>query len=229
MRGPGRRLPRSGWTPIRESIEQGQTWALRLVVVALLANAVATAYGFRQLRHLSDLIRWEVIPGVIYAPRESPSEPGRAGVTVEFWSDYTCPQCVASVPAIERLRRRFEREPVQWVYRFLPRWSPSDHSAFRLAALGYCTDNPWGLLNEVAEKGAGAPLARATPSPTLFPGCLESDSVRSHLWQSRLEAARRGISGTPTIFVNGIRLQGRTDSVVLGDLISQQLLERTTR
>src|SRR5947207_2438859 len=58
---------------------------------------------------------------------------------------------------------------------------------------------------------------------------LESDAVRARVVDDLAEAGRNGVSGTPTIFIDGVRYDGAWDYYSLLDVFERPVGERIQR
>lgn len=223
IRSTGLKGPSSGISPNTPLVVLG---------MAVLLNAAATAYGFAQLDKFAHVLRWDLLPAAV-----QPADPGgrtaRSNtLTIEFWADYTCVHCINSAQVLLTLREEMEQPALAWSFRFLPRATEVDDLGLQLALLGHCSQRPWMLLSYVAgESGVGDAgirtfLDRFGPFPKDVESCLASETAMSKIWQDRLEAARRGILVTPTLIVDGVKLEGELLLAPVTALIEDRLHRR---
>jgi protein-disulfide isomerase len=128
------------------------------------------------------------------------------------FSDYLCPYCRALSHTLDELLERYPKD-VRVIYRHFPIHPQAD----RLAQAAQCA----------AEQGQFAPFHRALferNTITLeelrplaeqlgldraaFSSCLDSERFRTRVEEDLGEGTRLAINGTPTVFLNGERLEG---------------------
>lgn len=162
-------------------------------------------------------------------------DPHGAIVLVEF-GDYECAVCRAFRPTLNKAIAAFG-DSIQVVYRH----SPLDrHPMGQLAArAAVCAErqerfeayhaqlyagSTWLVLGVSALEG----LAEAVQISDLstFSSCLRSLEPLPEIERDREAATRLGITGTPTVLVNGYRFDGVPDSTALFSLIRNELLLR---
>ena len=138
--------------------------------------------------------------------------PSSAAVTVVVFSDYLCPYCKSLSHTLEDLRGRYPSD-VRIVYRQFPIHPRADH----LAEAALCAEEQGQFAayhkllfdriavsdDELAPLATEAGLDRST-----FTACLGSERHRPRVEADLAEGKRLLIQGTPTLFVNGVRLEG---------------------
>ncbi len=144
-----------------------------------------------------------------------------APLSVLEWGDYQCPGC--GIFAREVAPRLIEKyvEPGQMNFEFRS-FSFLGEESFRAAEAALCAadqDAFWPYhetlyLNQQGEnlnafaderlKQIAADLALDTEA---FNSCLESGEKRAAVEQSAADARAQGITSTPSVFVNGVRLE----------------------
>ena len=141
-------------------------------------------------------------------------------IFVEY-SDFECPACLAAQPALRSLYAEFASTTI-FVYRHLPL---SQHKNAELAALASEAAAKQGKFWEIHDalfdnqrEWAGIPnnQARAyfvklaeglTLETVRFAADMESEELRARVKRDADEAARIGVRGTPTFYVNGVQLK----------------------
>ena len=147
---------------------------------------------------------------------EAPSQgPTSAKVTVEVWSDFQCPFCSRGNATVKQLREKYG-DKIRIVFRHAP--LPM-HGNARLAAEASMAANAQGRfwefhdalfqqqraldrasLEQLAQKlGLDVERFKRSLDTHEFAGYVEADVV---------ESRSRGISGTPTFFVNDTAVVG---------------------
>lgn len=135
-------------------------------------------------------------------------------VIVEF-SDFQCPFCARAVPILKALHERHP-DDLRIVYRHMPL---SFHEHARLAAIGgVCADRQnrfWeyhdALFADQSAISRDDLIARASTlglEPGDFASCLDDPAAAAIVDQDAADAEALGLTGTPTFFVNGLKLTG---------------------
>ncbi len=158
-----------------------------------------------------------------------------APVKMLVFSDYQCPYCGEFAAQIEPvLRKEFvDSGKLQFVYYDFPLGGSHRHSflAARAARCAGDQDKFWQyhdmLFGKQSEWSfeAGVPVREfLTYAEELaldrssFDSCLKSDKYQDVVSANRLLGERLGVNATPTIFVNGRRIEGRTMLELLNTL-----------
>lgn len=165
-------------------------------------------------------------------PRAEAPSLGRADakVTVEVWSDFQCPFCARGAATLKQLREKYG-DQVRIVFRHQP--LPM-HANARLAAAASMAAHEQGRFWEFhdalfANQGS---LDRASLEALAgklqldverFRRALDSSTWRTYVETDAAEAQRRGVSGTPTFFVNGKAIIGAQPLSVFAEAIDAQL------
>jgi NhaA family Na+:H+ antiporter len=142
---------------------------------------------------------------------------GRSQVVI--YSDYLCPYCRRLVPVLERLRKALG-DRLAYAYRHFP--NEKAHPGAEFAAMAaeaagrqgkfwamhdalFAHDLPLGepVIFEIAGR-LGLDLSR-------FRHDLEDEKLHRRVEDSVAEGRRNGVTGTPTIFVDGVRYDGAWD------------------
>jgi protein-disulfide isomerase len=139
---------------------------------------------------------------------------GKSGapVTIVVFSDYRCPYCQESSRTLNRLLEKHPQD-VRVIYRHFP--THPDSKALAQAALCAADQGRFAEYHNLLFGSASAqpndPGALAKQlglDLTAFSGCLNSASHAARIDADLKEGQRLGIQGTPTLFVNGVRLRG---------------------
>jgi protein-disulfide isomerase len=144
-------------------------------------------------------------------------------VTLVEFSDLQCPHCKAAQPIIERLLA--DTPGAQLIFQPFPL---SIHDwASKAALYGECVaqKNPnafWNYIREVFAQqdqitGANAPeklqaiASRSNVSADAMKACLANPETARRVQQSIDLGMQLGVSGTPTLFINGRKVRSVTD------------------
>src|SRR5690242_20371814 len=140
-------------------------------------------------------------------------------VHVVSYGDFLCPYCRRFRAVLKRLRGALG-EQIAYVFRHFPneRAHPGAEFLARAAEAAANQGHFWemhdalfdreppiasGDVREIA-RGIGLDMAR-------FERDLESDEVRERVEQDLAEARRDGVTGTPTLYIDGVRYDGAWD------------------
>ena len=153
-----------------------------------------------------------------------------APVTVVMFCDFQCPYCAEAGPVVDKLASSYPAE-MRFVYRHYP-VERVHADAGRAAEAAYCAQEQgrfWdmyrsmmanqgeldlsGLIRQAGDIGLDSrPFAR----------CLESGRHRADWRRDQTDGRALGVSGTPTFFVNGTRIEGASlpdlDTAIRGAL-----------
>ncbi|MDT5272638.1 MAG: hypothetical protein QOH49_4824 [Acidobacteriota bacterium] len=140
-----------------------------------------------------------------------------AAVTVIEFTDYQCPSCAATQPILERITAEYG-DRVRLVVRDYPLSQHADsHKAAEAAEAAREQGKYWEYVtllyqnqsalqgDKLKEYASRVGLDRAKFDAALDSGRF-ADSVRRDL----LDGERAGVNGTPTVFVNGVRVERAT-------------------
>ncbi len=138
-----------------------------------------------------------------------------APMVIVAFSDFQCPFCARAAPTLQILHERHP-DDLRIVYRHMPL---SFHGQARLAAIGaVCADSQgrfWDYHDALfADQNAlerNDLIAHATTlglDADAFATCLDDPSSAAVVDMDAADAEALGVTGTPTFFVNGLKLTG---------------------
>lgn len=157
---------------------------------------------------------------------------GKSGSKVKIveFADYQCPHCKAAAEAMTKLRKKYSNK-VEFVFIDFP---INASGISKMVAQGaYCAglQNKYWEYHELAfEKQASlskeSPLTLAKDlklNEGEFQKCYAGNAPTEFVDKARNEGERVGISGTPTIFINGRKYAGNNSFEALAKEIDAQL------
>jgi NhaA family Na+:H+ antiporter len=156
--------------------------------------------------------------------------------TVVLYGDYLCPYCRRLRPLLLQLRDKLG-ERLVYVYRHLPNEKVHPGSTFiarvteAAARQGrfwemhdWLFDNPIPTKAEVLERVRSLDIDMDT-----FQHDMEGGEVRARVESDQRRGRRNGVTGTPTIFIDGLRYDGAWDFYSLLEAIEQPVAARVQR
>lgn len=136
-------------------------------------------------------------------------------VTIVEWSDFQCPYCASNAPNLARLRREYG-DKVRLVFRHLPLPGHPDAQLAAEAAVAAAAQGKFWEMHDllfVARDALGrADLEKMAKDigldMTEFRAALDERRHRDAVADDAAAAAALGIYGTPTLFLNGVPVEG---------------------
>ena len=196
------------------------------------AQKQALATRLRTQGQLKDMLPMPSSPKVSIATAGYPSKgPADAPITVVEFADFQCPHCQRAGPVVESMVGKFPGK-VRVVFMHLP---INRSGISRKVALGsvcaQAQDKFWAYhdlafhLQSSLNNNSPMELAKTLNLDlSAFETCYSSEQAESQVARSHREAERLGVTGTPTIYVNGQRVRVvRELSVDLADAIQRAL------
>ena len=163
-------------------------------------------------------------------------DPGRA-VNVVYYGDFLCPYCRRLRAVLRRLQEATGNR-LAYAFRHFPneRAHPGAEFMARAAEAASNQGRFWEMYDALfdkeppfTEKDARKLAAGIGLDMERFERDLDSEDVRARVAKDLADAARNGVSGTPTIFVDGVRYDGAWDYYSLLDVIEGSVGERIQR
>lgn len=153
----------------------------------------------------------------------------RSPVTIVEFADFQCSYCRSSQSVIKELLKAYP-EDVRLIFKHLPLEIHSQ--AFTAARAAFCAGREgrfWEYHDSLfALRKLGTDDLRKAAEElelplTKFDTCLTSDESREAVARDKREAARWGITSTPTFMINGKMIHGAKDLDFFKTLIEQEL------
>lgn len=156
--------------------------------------------------------------------------PEDAAVTIIEFSDFQCPYCARVVPTIKKIAQTYP-DQVRLIYRHQPL---SFHPNAKIAAqASVCAEEQgrfWDF-HDLLFENQGA-LERETLDTyaeqvgldlEAFSGCIDSPETVARVEADAAAANELGASGTPTFYINGVRLTGAQPFERFQEIIESEL------
>lgn len=160
----------------------------------------------------------------------SQGSPSAKVVIVEF-ADYKCPHCKEAAEVFEKIVKKY-KDKIHYVFIDFPVIGDS----FKIAEGAFCAgkQNKYWEFHKKAFREQGklkTPEEVASAiglKSTQFKTCLDKREGREVVDQAREEGVRVGVSGTPTVFVNGYRLSNGYTEKDISTAIDKALSGRSS-
>jgi len=139
-----------------------------------------------------------------------------ATITIIVFSDYSCPNCAVGEQIIDSLMNTYPDKIIYFFKNFpLTSMHPNAYNA-ALAALCAKEEGKFWEYHDIlyANQKAQSPenlsayAAELGLNPEKFNTCLESKKYKSQVDNDIKVGSSVGVTGTPTFFINGIRILG---------------------
>jgi protein-disulfide isomerase len=174
---------------------------------------------------LLDSPRYDV-PG----PQDLAKGKKNAAITIIEFSDFECPYCRRAQKALKKVEAKYG-DKVRFVFRHFP--LPFHKKAPKASQAAQCAQDQgsfWSfhqaLFTEGAELSDAAYKKLATKlklNSKQFNKCLDSGSYASRVAADKKDGKSLGITGTPTFFINGIKLVGAVPFSDFVEVIEKEL------
>lgn len=144
----------------------------------------------------------------------------KPAVTVVEWLDFKCPNCRAAAPIMNQVVQKFGSR-VRLIARHFP--AESIHpGATELATLAWCAAEQgrfWPLYNVLYQEQDSLPVpltpeavaklaAETSLNGPQMETCRASAAAAQAVRADYFDALRFGVRGTPTFFINGLKVEG---------------------
>ena len=156
-------------------------------------------------------------------------------VMIEF-SDFECPYCRQSLPVLEQIQETYA-DRIRFVYRQFP-LTDIHPRAQKAAEASLCADEQgqfWAMHDllfadpiELEVASLKVKAARLDLDSGVFDSCLDSGKFAERVAQEIREGLSVGVSGTPTVIINGRPLTGSQPYEAYAAVIEDEL-ERAAR
>jgi protein-disulfide isomerase len=151
-------------------------------------------------------------------------------VTIVEFSDFQCPFCARAVPTLQELVRQYPKG-VRWIFKNFPLDFHPESLLAHKAALAAGEQGRFWEMHDLIFGNQGSIkredlLGRARQlglDMNRFVADLDGDRFTAELNRDKAEAARLGVTGTPTFFINGKRMVGAWPLAEYKNLVETEL------
>jgi protein-disulfide isomerase len=196
------------------------------------------ALFLKSLRSKAKVVTYVKAPPVFRADISVAGEPfkgaEKAPLTVVKFEDFQCPFCKQVQPTFNELLSRYNGK-VRLVHKDLPLESihPQARQAAEAARCAYEQGKFWEYhdkLYATSPKASGDDLKSYAKEVGLnvdsFDRCFTSGKYKAVVQQDLNEGVQLGLTGTPTIFINGREISGNQSLVAFEAIIDEELARR---
>ena len=167
-----------------------------------------------------------VLEGV---PHKGPEE---APVTIVEFADFECPHCKMASGVMDVIAKKYGDQVAVYFKQFPLRSHGNAELAARAALAAHEQGKFWQMHDLIFKNQRSlSPEKIQTFARRLgmnvgkFKQDLQSQEIAAKVARDRQEGDRAGITGTPAVFINGVRYQGPIDPNALSQAIDTQLAE----
>ncbi|MEM1246116.1 MAG: thioredoxin domain-containing protein [Acidobacteriota bacterium] len=157
--------------------------------------------------------------------------PETAKVTVVEFSDFECPFCERFNPTLEQVKEKY-KDQVRIVFRQFP-LNSIHPKAQKAAEASLCASDQgkfWEMHDLLFAEQKDLDIAqlkekavRLGLDASSFDSCLDDDKYAEQVARDIREGAAAGVSGTPSLFVNGRPLTGVVAFEAIAEIIDDEL------
>lgn len=193
-------------------------WTVLIIIAVYLSVTVALKPPF--------------LPGIDNDPSTGPND---AKVTFIQFGCYTCPYTKEfNNNILPDLMKEYERK-VNFVFRSVPIYSKPGAELAHMASECANDQEKFFEYSALLFKGPSsfdkALLRGYAESLNLdivaFNDCLDSNKYKEEVKQDYADAKKAGVSTTPTMFINGVKVEGIRDKALLERLLNDMLAENS--
>jgi protein-disulfide isomerase len=162
-------------------------------------------------------------PAPLVLPISADDDPSKgsptAPVTVVMFSDFQCSSCAAAHPVLQRVLAEYSAEQVRFVVRDFPLEQIHEHAfsaataanaAHRQGKFFEFTEILYRNQNALDKESLKKYAADLGLNPAQFELDLQSAANHAEIRKDMADGVNYGISGTPTIYVNGVKVRRNT-------------------
>lgn len=157
--------------------------------------------------------------------------PADAKVTVVEFSDFECPYCTRAATAVDQLKKDFKGKSVRVVFRHFPlSFHPNAHLTAQASLAANEQGKFWEFHDLVFQnqKALTRPdlekyASEAGLNMAKFKAALDSEKFKKQVDDDMALGQKVYVQGTPTMFINGVRVPNPTDANAIKPMIESRL------
>jgi protein-disulfide isomerase len=192
------------------------------------ATARQTLLGSLEEKH--DIVILIEPPRVTVAAIGPARGPANAAVTIVEFSDFECPFCMRLQNSLEQVVKKYG-DQVRLVYRQFPlSFHPHAQQAAEASLCANDQGKFWAMHDAMFadQKGLGIDelkkkAATLGLNAKAFEDCLDSNKHADSIASDTEDGKALGVTGTPTVFINGISMSGAQPFDALAKVIDSEL------
>lgn len=135
--------------------------------------------------------------------------PANAPVTLALFTDFECPYCKKIIPLLDQVLER-NQQTVKLVFKNMPlRFHKMAEPSARAALAAHEQGKFWEFHDKLfaesklSDEAINKVAAELNLDIALFEKDMQSPKIQTKIQEDMLEAQKAGVTGTPTVFING--------------------------
>ncbi len=190
-----------------------------------------------EAKFLSEVLKQYAPEIMLKAPRFTVSGPDdlakgdvKAPITIIEFSDFECPYCRRAQETLIKVQATYG-DKVRMIFRHYP--LPFHAKAPKASEAAQCAADQgkfWPMHDALFDEKNTLEVAELkTAAKTLgldmalFDKCLDGDQHAARIQADSMEGKKLGVTGTPTFFINGVRLVGAQPFIKFKSIIDEEL------
>lgn len=142
--------------------------------------------------------------------------PANAPVSMVIFTDFQCPYCIKLVPLLDQVMEKYKGK-IKLVFKNMPlQFHEMAEPAARAALAANEQGKFWEFHDKLFTVAQLNPEALTTVAAAVgldmarFNTDMQSPAIRQKLSKDMLDAQKAGVTGTPTLYINGRKLKQRS-------------------
>lgn len=219
------RFPNRPFSTIKEQV--------KTFLIAEKKRSIEEELGSRLLKeeHVKVFFEEETVRTKVSSGGDPSKGPKRAKIKIIEFTDFECPFCRRAFYTVQKVLEKY-RGQIHYTIKDFPL---SFHENAKPAAIAaFCADQQnqyWDYHDRLWKRNNAELKAKyfikvaqeLNLDMQKFQACLKSPEAEREIAQDIAEGQELGISGTPTFFVNGIRVNGARSETYFSQLIESEL------
>jgi len=226
---------------IRKGYRQQTRWLIGGVLIIIAVAAGLIALSLATNRPSSAQASAAPMPSALDACGGPVCGQATAPVTIEVYADFQCPYCARADIVLQQVASQYiETGKVRLEYNNFPIIGPESQTAAQAAECAADQGKFWSyadylFANQAAENSGTLTVnhleqiaATLGLDSSTFNTCLTSGKYASLVQQQYSQGQQRGVTATPTLFINGKKYEGApTYDQLVADIAAAQPAAQT--